>query len=167
MCSLPNFELFCCSMSGSNCYFLTFIQNYTPIKIEELKGKGKLEMKERGELKGARDQGRWIKVLTWELQVVRSYSSISCSCSNNNWISDEYHINIGQEKIHQVIWNQWNSLFQGTIYNFYILYFTYILYTALYVCVYIYMYIFIYIDRCLLLLLLLSRFSRVWHCATP
>ena len=43
-----------------------------------------LEMKERGELKGARDQGRWIKVLTWELQEVRSYSSISCSYNNNN-----------------------------------------------------------------------------------
>ena len=26
MCSLPNFELFCCSMSGSNCCFLTCIQ---------------------------------------------------------------------------------------------------------------------------------------------
>ena len=43
-----------------------------------------LEMKERGELKGARDQGRWIKVLTWELQEVRSYSSISHSYNNNN-----------------------------------------------------------------------------------
>ena len=41
-------------------------------------------MKERGELKGARDQGRWIKVLTWELQEVRSYSSISRSYNNNN-----------------------------------------------------------------------------------
>ena len=31
-----------------------------------------LEMKERGELKGARDQARWIKVLTWELPEARS-----------------------------------------------------------------------------------------------
>ena len=42
-----------------------------------------LEMKETAHHKGARDQGRWIKVLTWELQEVRSYSSISCSSNNH------------------------------------------------------------------------------------
>ena len=34
-------------------------------------------MKERGEIKGARDQGRRIKVLTWKLQKVRSFPSIA------------------------------------------------------------------------------------------
>ena len=62
-------------------------------------------MRERGMLKGAWDQGMWIKVLTWELQEVRSYSSISCSSNNSNWMSDEYCTSRGQEKIHQTIWN--------------------------------------------------------------
>ena len=41
-------------------------------------------MKEKGELQGTGDPGMWMKVLTWELQEVRSYSSISCSSNNSN-----------------------------------------------------------------------------------
>ena len=56
--------------------------------------------REKGELKGAWDQGRWIRVLPRELQEARSWSSLSCS-SNNSWISDDCHTSRGQEETHQ------------------------------------------------------------------
>ena len=130
----------------------------------------KWDMRERGMLKGAWDQGMWIKVLTWELQEVRSYSSLSCS-SNNNWISNDCHTSRGQEKIHQVIWNHFSGIlyFKGLfiISIYYILHISYIVYFIYYkfiYYIYIYIYIYIYEWQCQVVSFEFSVIpKRVWQ----